>query len=65
MKHSSQFAEYVANAPASLQMFNQVPVGGHLSVANVVKVLEKRFPYVEISSVLGADSSYDGNRKVR
>lgn len=45
-------------------MFNQVPNGGKLSVGNVVKVLEKRFPYVEVSSVLGADSSYDSNRKV-
>ncbi|XP_028995907.1 UDP-glucose:glycoprotein glucosyltransferase 1 isoform X2 [Betta splendens] len=48
---------------AVISMFNQVPVGGSLTVANVVKVLEKKFPYVEISSVLGADSSYDGNRK--
>uniref|UniRef100_A0A8D0CUX9 UDP-glucose glycoprotein glucosyltransferase 1 n=1 Tax=Sander lucioperca TaxID=283035 RepID=A0A8D0CUX9_SANLU len=32
-------------------------------VGDVVKVLEKRFPYVEVSSVLGADSSYDSNRK--
>lgn len=46
-------------------MFNRVPVGGQLSVGDVVKVLEKKFPYVEVSSVLGADSSYDGNRKVR
>uniref|UniRef100_A0A7N6BL73 UDP-glucose ceramide glucosyltransferase-like 1 n=1 Tax=Anabas testudineus TaxID=64144 RepID=A0A7N6BL73_ANATE len=40
-----------------------MPIGGQLSVGDVVKVLEKRFPYVEVSSVLGADSSYDGNRK--
>ena len=46
-------------------MFNRVPVGGQLSVGDVAKVLEKRFPYVEVSSVLGADSSYDSNRKVR
>lgn len=46
-------------------MFNQIPLGGLLSVGNVVKVLEKRFPYVEVSSILGADSSYDANRKVR
>lgn len=45
-------------------MFNRVPVGAKLSVGDVVKVLEKRFPYVEVSSVLGADSSYDSNRKV-
>uniref|UniRef100_A0A3B3C019 Thioredoxin domain-containing protein n=1 Tax=Oryzias melastigma TaxID=30732 RepID=A0A3B3C019_ORYME len=44
-------------------MFNRVPAGGKLSVGDVVKVLEKRFPYVEVSSILGADSSYDNNRK--
>uniref|UniRef100_A0A671YK67 UDP-glucose ceramide glucosyltransferase-like 1 n=1 Tax=Sparus aurata TaxID=8175 RepID=A0A671YK67_SPAAU len=44
-------------------MFNRVAIGGQLSVGDVVKVLEKRFPYVEVSSVLGADSSYDNNRK--
>nr|XP_061798346.1 UDP-glucose:glycoprotein glucosyltransferase 1-like [Nerophis lumbriciformis] len=48
---------------AVISMFNLVPQGGQLTVSNVVKVLEKRFPYVEISSVLGADSSYDTNRK--
>uniref|UniRef100_A0A8D3E4T7 UDP-glucose ceramide glucosyltransferase-like 1 n=1 Tax=Scophthalmus maximus TaxID=52904 RepID=A0A8D3E4T7_SCOMX len=49
---------------AVISMFNQVPIGGQLSVGDVVKVLEKRFPYVEVSSVLGADSTYDSNRKV-
>uniref|UniRef100_A0A3P8PGB5 UDP-glucose ceramide glucosyltransferase-like 1 n=1 Tax=Astatotilapia calliptera TaxID=8154 RepID=A0A3P8PGB5_ASTCA len=48
---------------AVMSMFNHVPVGGRLSVGDVVKVLEKKFPYVEVSSVLGADSSYDSNRK--
>uniref|UniRef100_A0A7N8X340 UDP-glucose glycoprotein glucosyltransferase 1 n=1 Tax=Mastacembelus armatus TaxID=205130 RepID=A0A7N8X340_9TELE len=48
---------------AVISMFNRVPVGGRLSVGDVVKVLEKRFPYVEVSSILGADSSYDSNRK--
>uniref|UniRef100_A0A8D3E204 UDP-glucose ceramide glucosyltransferase-like 1 n=1 Tax=Scophthalmus maximus TaxID=52904 RepID=A0A8D3E204_SCOMX len=48
---------------AVISMFNQVPIGGQLSVGDVVKVLEKRFPYVEVSSVLGADSTYDSNRK--
>ncbi|KAK2891958.1 UDP-glucose:glycoprotein glucosyltransferase 1 isoform X2 [Channa argus] len=48
---------------AVISMFNQLQIGGRLSVGNVVKVLEKRFPYVEVSSILGADSSYDGNRK--
>ncbi|XP_055013618.1 UDP-glucose:glycoprotein glucosyltransferase 1 [Boleophthalmus pectinirostris] len=46
-----------------MSMFNRVPPGGQLTVTDVVKVLEKRFPYVEISSVLGADSTYDTNRK--
>ncbi|XP_017270490.1 UDP-glucose:glycoprotein glucosyltransferase 1 isoform X1 [Kryptolebias marmoratus] len=48
---------------AVISMFNRVPIGGRLSVGDVVKVLEKRYPYVEVSSVLGADSSYDTNRK--
>ncbi|XP_077394510.1 UDP-glucose:glycoprotein glucosyltransferase 1 isoform X1 [Festucalex cinctus] len=48
---------------AVISMFNHVPPGGRLTVANVVKVLEKRFPYVEVSSVLGPDSNYDNNRK--
>uniref|UniRef100_A0A671YRX9 UDP-glucose ceramide glucosyltransferase-like 1 n=1 Tax=Sparus aurata TaxID=8175 RepID=A0A671YRX9_SPAAU len=48
---------------AVIAMFNRVAIGGQLSVGDVVKVLEKRFPYVEVSSVLGADSSYDNNRK--
>ncbi|XP_015248212.1 PREDICTED: UDP-glucose:glycoprotein glucosyltransferase 1 isoform X2 [Cyprinodon variegatus] len=48
---------------AVISMFNRVVTGGKLSVGDVVKVLEKRFPYVEVSSVLGADSSYDNNRK--
>ncbi|XP_061600047.1 UDP-glucose:glycoprotein glucosyltransferase 1 isoform X2 [Cololabis saira] len=48
---------------AVVSMFNRVPIGGQLSVGDVVKVLEKRFPFVEVSSILGADSSYDNNRK--
>uniref|UniRef100_A0A8C5I386 UDP-glucose ceramide glucosyltransferase-like 1 n=1 Tax=Gouania willdenowi TaxID=441366 RepID=A0A8C5I386_GOUWI len=48
---------------AVMAMFNRAPIGGRLSVGDVVKVLEKRFPYVEVSSILGADSSYDNNRK--
>lgn len=32
---------------------------------HVVDVMKKRYPYVEISSVLGPDSAYDNNRKVR
>ncbi|XP_030212800.1 UDP-glucose:glycoprotein glucosyltransferase 1 [Gadus morhua] len=48
---------------AVISMFNQVVPGGRLSVGDVVKVLEKRYPYVEVSSILGADSSYEANRK--
>ncbi|XP_067099208.1 UDP-glucose:glycoprotein glucosyltransferase 1 [Osmerus mordax] len=48
---------------AIISMFNRVSSGGSLAVGDVVKVLEKRFPYVEVSSILGADSSYDTNRK--
>ncbi|XP_061824096.1 UDP-glucose:glycoprotein glucosyltransferase 1 [Nerophis lumbriciformis] len=48
---------------AVISMFNRVPPEGRLSVGDVIKVLEKRFPYVEISSILGADSSYDSKRK--
>ncbi len=46
-------------------MLNRVPSGGKLKVEHVVGVLEKRYPYVEISSILGPDSVYDNNRKVR
>ncbi|XP_068608113.1 UDP-glucose:glycoprotein glucosyltransferase 1 [Brachionichthys hirsutus] len=48
---------------AMISMFNRIPIGGQLSAGDVVKVLEKRFPYVEVSSILGADSTYDSNRK--
>ncbi|CAB1327916.1 unnamed protein product [Coregonus sp. 'balchen'] len=55
------------DAPAAfdtiISMFNRVPSGGKLSVGDVVKVLEKKFPYVEVSSILGPDSTYDDNRK--
>lgn len=47
------------------QMLNRVPSGGKLKVEDVVAVLKKRYPYVEISSILGADSVYDNNRKVQ
>lgn len=50
--------------PFAHQMFNRVPSGGLLKVEHVVGVLEKRYPYVEVGSILGADSSYDKNRKV-
>ncbi|XP_036410069.1 UDP-glucose:glycoprotein glucosyltransferase 1 isoform X2 [Megalops cyprinoides] len=46
-----------------ISMFNRVPSGGKLKVEHVVGVLEKRYPYVEVSSILGSDSAYDKNRK--
>ncbi|XP_016132638.1 UDP-glucose:glycoprotein glucosyltransferase 1-like [Sinocyclocheilus grahami] len=48
---------------AVISMLNRVPSGGKLKVEHVVGVLEKRYPYVEISSILGPDSAYDNNRK--
>uniref|UniRef100_A0A8C1JQA8 UDP-glucose ceramide glucosyltransferase-like 1 n=1 Tax=Cyprinus carpio TaxID=7962 RepID=A0A8C1JQA8_CYPCA len=48
---------------AIISMFNRVTSGGKLKVEHVVGVLEKRYPYVEISSILGPDSAYDNNRK--
>ncbi|XP_053354991.1 UDP-glucose:glycoprotein glucosyltransferase 1 isoform X1 [Clarias gariepinus] len=48
---------------AIMSMLNRVPSGGKLKVEDVVAVLKKRYPYVEISSILGADSAYDNNRK--
>ncbi|XP_064194922.1 UDP-glucose:glycoprotein glucosyltransferase 1 isoform X2 [Anguilla rostrata] len=48
---------------AIISMFNRVPSGGRLKVEHVVGVLAKRYPYVEVSSILGADSAYDKNRK--
>lgn len=47
-----------------LQMLNKVSSGGRLKVEHVVDVMKKRYPYVEISSVVGPDSAYDNNRKV-
>ncbi|KAG1934951.1 UDP-glucose:glycoprotein glucosyltransferase 1 isoform X1 [Pimephales promelas] len=48
---------------AIISILNKVPSGGKLKVEHVVGVLEKRYPYVEISSILGPDSAYDNNRK--
>lgn len=45
-------------------MLSRVPSGGKLTVEDVVAVLRKRYPYVEVSSIMGADSAYDNNRKV-
>ncbi|KAL2076561.1 hypothetical protein ACEWY4_027843 [Coilia grayii] len=46
-----------------ISMLNRVSPGGQLKVEHVVGVLEKSYPYVEVSSILGADSAYDKNRK--
>ncbi|XP_047673638.1 UDP-glucose:glycoprotein glucosyltransferase 1 isoform X1 [Tachysurus fulvidraco] len=48
---------------AVVSMLNRVPSGGKLKVEDVVAVMKKRYPYVEVSSILGADSAYDHNRK--
>lgn len=46
-------------------MYNKVKTGDQLKVEHVVSVLEKQYPYVEVNSILGIDSAYDQNRKVR
>uniref|UniRef100_A0A8B9JKG7 UDP-glucose ceramide glucosyltransferase-like 1 n=1 Tax=Astyanax mexicanus TaxID=7994 RepID=A0A8B9JKG7_ASTMX len=56
-------ADEVDNQMAFDAMLSRVPSGGKLKVEHVVGVLEKRYPYVEVRSILGADSAYDSNRK--
>lgn len=46
-------------------MYNKVNAGEKLKVEHVISVLEKQYPYVEVNSILGIDSAYDQNRKVR
>ncbi|XP_031416124.1 UDP-glucose:glycoprotein glucosyltransferase 1 isoform X2 [Clupea harengus] len=48
---------------AIISMLNRVPPGGQLKVEHVVGFLEKSYPYVKVSSILGSDSAYDKNRK--
>lgn len=48
-----------------IQIYNKVKTGDQLKVQHVVSVLEKQYPYVEVNSILGIDSAYDQNRKVR
>lgn len=48
-----------------VQIYNKVKTGDQLKVQHVVSVLEKQYPYVEVNSILGIDSAYDQNRKVR
>uniref|UniRef100_A0AAY4AMJ7 UDP-glucose ceramide glucosyltransferase-like 1 n=1 Tax=Denticeps clupeoides TaxID=299321 RepID=A0AAY4AMJ7_9TELE len=50
---------------AVISIFNRIPSGGTLKLEHVLRFLEKRYPYVEVSSILGPDSAYDKNRKVR
>jgi len=45
-------------------MYNKVRTGERVKVEHVVTVLEKKYPYVEVNSILGIDSAYDQNRKV-
>lgn len=49
----------------SSQIYNKVNTGEKLKVEHVVSVLEKQYPYVEVNSIIGVDSAYDQNRKVR
>ncbi|XP_055253991.1 UDP-glucose:glycoprotein glucosyltransferase 1 [Moschus berezovskii] len=44
-------------------MYNKVRTGERVKVEHVVSVLEKKYPYVEVNSILGIDSAYDQNRK--
>uniref|UniRef100_A0A8D0LX33 UDP-glucose glycoprotein glucosyltransferase 1 n=1 Tax=Sus scrofa TaxID=9823 RepID=A0A8D0LX33_PIG len=44
-------------------IYNKVRTGEKVKVEHVVSVLEKKYPYVEVNSILGIDSAYDQNRK--
>ncbi|XP_021577394.2 UDP-glucose:glycoprotein glucosyltransferase 1 isoform X2 [Ictidomys tridecemlineatus] len=44
-------------------IYNKVRTGEKVKVEHVVTVLEKKYPYVEVNSILGIDSAYDQNRK--
>ncbi|XP_053565723.1 UDP-glucose:glycoprotein glucosyltransferase 1 isoform X2 [Bombina bombina] len=44
-------------------IYNKVRSGEKLTVKHVTSVLEQKYPYVEISSILGRDSAYDQFRK--
>ncbi|KAL8187543.1 UNVERIFIED_CONTAM: UDP-glucose:glycoprotein glucosyltransferase 1, partial [Gekko kuhli] len=46
-----------------ISIYNKVSTGEKLKVEHVVSVLEKQYPYVEVTSILGVDSAYDQNRK--
>lgn len=44
-------------------VYNKVRTGEKVKVEHVVSILEKKYPYVEVNSILGIDSAYDQNRK--
>ncbi|VTJ63086.1 Hypothetical predicted protein, partial [Marmota monax] len=44
-------------------IYNKVRTGEKVKVEHVISVLEKKYPYVEVNSILGIDSAYDQNRK--
>ncbi|KAM4859019.1 UDP-glucose:glycoprotein glucosyltransferase 1 isoform 1-T1 [Thomomys bottae] len=48
---------------ALTHIYNKVRTGEKVKVDHVVSVLEKKYPYVEVNSILGIDSAYDQNRK--
>uniref|UniRef100_A0A8B9JJT6 UDP-glucose ceramide glucosyltransferase-like 1 n=1 Tax=Astyanax mexicanus TaxID=7994 RepID=A0A8B9JJT6_ASTMX len=54
---------YIADEVDNQMAFDAVLSVRKLKVEHVVGVLEKRYPYVEVRSILGADSAYDSNRK--
>ncbi|XP_010635932.1 UDP-glucose:glycoprotein glucosyltransferase 1 isoform X1 [Fukomys damarensis] len=45
------------------RIYNKVKTGDKVKVEHVVSVLEKKYPYLEVNSILGIDSAYDQNRK--
>ncbi|XP_069069835.1 UDP-glucose:glycoprotein glucosyltransferase 1 isoform X1 [Pleurodeles waltl] len=50
---------------AVISVYNKVMPGDKLKVEHVISVLEKKYPYMEVSSILGSDSVYEKNRKAR
>ncbi|XP_056420029.1 UDP-glucose:glycoprotein glucosyltransferase 1 isoform X2 [Hyla sarda] len=46
-----------------VSIYNKVRTGEKLTVKHVTSVLEQKYRYVELSSILGRDSAYDQNRK--
>ncbi|XP_037705016.1 UDP-glucose:glycoprotein glucosyltransferase 1 isoform X2 [Choloepus didactylus] len=46
-----------------INIYNKVRTGDTVKVEHVVSVLENKYSYVEVNSILGIDSAYDQNRK--